>query len=84
MWGGGVEVCLHSFSTSALEGGEWTASRPCRFTRVKGTPGVHCVGGWLGTRTGLHVLKREKSVVRAGIRTPDRPSLSLVAIPTRL
>jgi hypothetical protein len=32
---GGVEVQLHSFLTSALDGGEWSASRPYRFTPEK-------------------------------------------------
>jgi hypothetical protein len=27
---GGEEVQLYSFLTSALDGGEWSASRPCR------------------------------------------------------
>jgi hypothetical protein len=29
---GGVDVYIHVFLTSALAGGEWSASRPCRFT----------------------------------------------------
>jgi hypothetical protein len=39
----GVEVQLHAFLTSALDGGEWSASRPDRFTpkeRVPGTRGL--------------------------------------------
>jgi hypothetical protein len=28
------------FLLSALEGCQWSASRPCRFT-----PGTHCIGG---------------------------------------
>jgi hypothetical protein len=28
----GVEVWLHAFSTSALDAGKWSASRPVRFT----------------------------------------------------
>jgi hypothetical protein len=31
-WGGGVKIRLHAFLTSALDGGERPASRPCRFT----------------------------------------------------
>jgi len=27
----GVEVQFHTFLTTALVGGEWSASRPCRF-----------------------------------------------------
>jgi hypothetical protein len=29
---GGVDVQIHIFFTSALVGGEWSASSPCRFT----------------------------------------------------
>jgi hypothetical protein len=32
---GGVDVWLHSFLTSALDGGEWSASLPGRFTLRK-------------------------------------------------
>jgi hypothetical protein len=37
---------MHVFSTSALVGGEWLASRPCRFTH-----GSHCIGEWVDPRT---------------------------------
>jgi hypothetical protein len=39
----------YSFLTSALEGGEWSASRPGRAL----APGTHCTGGWVGPRAGL-------------------------------
>jgi hypothetical protein len=31
----GVEICLHAFLTPALDGGEWSASRPFRFSPGK-------------------------------------------------
>jgi len=34
----GMEVKLHAFLTSALDGGKWSASRPCRFTPGKSAP----------------------------------------------
>jgi hypothetical protein len=37
----GSEVWLHSFSPSALDGDEWSASCPGRFTREKTTAGIH-------------------------------------------
>jgi hypothetical protein len=42
----------YSFSTSAPDGGEWSASRPCLdLAPEKGTPpGYHCTGGWVGPR----------------------------------
>jgi hypothetical protein len=44
---GGVDVYIHIFLTSALVGGEWSASRPGRFTPGK-EPSVPIVKevGW--------------------------------------
>jgi hypothetical protein len=45
---GGVDVYNHIFLTSALDGGEWSAPRPCRFTpgeRVPGFPLDRRLGG---------------------------------------
>jgi hypothetical protein len=53
----GVEVWLHAFLTSALDGGEWSASRPGRFIPREKAPGNHWVGGWDGPRAGLDVVK---------------------------
>jgi hypothetical protein len=52
---GGVDVCVHVFFTSALVGGDWSASRPGRFT-----PGTHWIGGWMGPRAGLDDLEDKK------------------------
>jgi hypothetical protein len=46
--------------TSALEGGEWSASRPGRFTPREGTPGTHWIGGWVGPRAVLDVVVKRK------------------------
>jgi hypothetical protein len=35
---GGVEIYLHAFLTSALDGGEWSSSDPYRFTPRKKIP----------------------------------------------
>jgi hypothetical protein len=46
----------YSFLTSALDGGEWSASRPCRaLPRGKDTPPTrtHCKEGWVDPRAGL-------------------------------
>jgi hypothetical protein len=47
----GVEVCFHAVLTSALDGDEWSNSRPDRFTRGGKAPGTHWTGGWVG----LHI-----------------------------
>jgi hypothetical protein len=50
---GGVHVYIHIFSTSALVGGEWSASRPGRFTHGERVPGTHWIGGWVNPKAGL-------------------------------
>jgi hypothetical protein len=52
---GGVDVQTRVFLTSALLGGEWSASRPGRFT-----PGTHWIGGWVGPRADLDDVERRK------------------------
>jgi hypothetical protein len=44
----GVEVELHTFLTSTLDGCEWSALRHGRFI-----PGTHWTGDWVGPRAGL-------------------------------
>jgi len=38
---GGMEVQLHAFLTSALDGGEWSASRAGYFTPMERVPGTN-------------------------------------------
>jgi hypothetical protein len=47
------------FLTSSLDGGEWSSSRPDRFT-----PGTHMMGGWVGSRAGLGVVEKRKILHR--------------------
>jgi hypothetical protein len=53
---GGVDVYIHIFLTSALAGGEWSASRLGRFTPGERSPGTHWIGGWVDPRAGLDDL----------------------------
>jgi hypothetical protein len=46
--------------TSALDGGEWSASRPCRFTPRERALGTHWIGGWVGTRAVLDAVVKRK------------------------
>jgi hypothetical protein len=42
------------FLTSALDGGEWSASHPGRdLPPGERTPSTHWIGGWVGPRAGL-------------------------------
>jgi hypothetical protein len=59
--------------TSALDGGEWSASRPDRFTLRERVPGTHWVGGWVGPRAVLDAVEKKKipSPLReSNLRTP--------------
>jgi hypothetical protein len=56
----GVHVYIHIFLTSALVGGEWSTSRPCRFTPGERALGTHLIGGWVGPRAGLDDVEKRK------------------------
>jgi hypothetical protein len=64
---------MHIFLTLALVGGEWSVSRPGRFT-----PGTHWIGGWVDLRTGLDDLEKRKFLTLPGLelRALDRPARS--------
>jgi hypothetical protein len=70
---GGVDVQIHIFLTSVLVGGEWSVSRPGRFT-----PGTHWIGGWVGLRFGLDYMEKRKllSPSELGLRNLGRPARS--------
>jgi hypothetical protein len=51
---GGLEIWPHTFLTTALEGREWSVSRPGRITVRKRDPSTHWIGGWVGPIVGLN------------------------------
>jgi hypothetical protein len=68
--GGERRYSSYSFTTSALDGGEWSASRPDRaLPPGERTPGTHCTGGWVGPQTQRTQRIEEKSFAPAGDRT---------------
>jgi hypothetical protein len=54
--------------TSALDGGEWSASRPGRFTPGERARGTHWIGDWVCSRAVLD------AVVKRKIPSPRRES----------
>jgi hypothetical protein len=46
--------------TSALDGGEWSASRPGRFISRERASGTHWIGGWVCPRAGLDAVVKRK------------------------
>jgi hypothetical protein len=59
---GGVDVQINIFMTLALAGGEWSASRPGRFT-----PASHWIGGWVDPRAGLEDVEKRKFLTLPGL-----------------
>jgi hypothetical protein len=74
---GGVDVQIHIFLTSALVGGEWSASRPGRYNPGKRAPGTHWIGGWVEPKAGLNNVNR-KFLILSGLdlRPFGRPARS--------
>jgi hypothetical protein len=62
------------FLTSALVGGEWSASRLCRFT-----PGTHWIGSWVDPRAGLDDMEKWKIFTLKGLELPSPPLVQPVA-----
>jgi hypothetical protein len=60
-WSGGIAP---PFLTTALDGGEWSASRPGRFTPGEVGPGTSWIGGWVGHKAGLDAMKRKSCTPR--------------------
>jgi hypothetical protein len=57
---GGVDAYIHIFLTSALAGGERSASRPGRFIPEERSLGTHFIGGWAGPRACLDDVEKRK------------------------
>jgi hypothetical protein len=45
------------YSSKILEGGEWSTSRPDRFTPEETAPGIHWIGGWVGHSASLDAVE---------------------------
>jgi hypothetical protein len=55
------------FLTSAPNGGEWSASRPCRFTPGERAPTTHWTGSCGGHRAGLDEVQKRKFFTLPGL-----------------
>jgi hypothetical protein len=72
--------------TLALDGGEWSASRPGRFTSREESPVTHWIGRCLGSRAGLDVVSKRKIPSPCQDSNPEHPVAQSysVAMPTEL
>jgi hypothetical protein len=59
-------------------GGEWSASRPGRFTSGETAPGTHWIGDWVSPRDRLDDVEKRKFLTVLGLepRTHCRPAHS--------
>jgi hypothetical protein len=53
-----------------LVGGEWSASRPDRFTLEEKAPGTHWIVDWVVSRAGLNDVESKKNRTSAETQTP--------------
>jgi hypothetical protein len=58
---------MHVFLSLALVTGEWSASRPGRFTPGESAPGTYWIGGWVGPRAGLEDVEKRKFLTVPGL-----------------
>jgi hypothetical protein len=76
---GGMDVYVQVFLTSALFGGEWSASYSDRFTPGERAPGTHWIGGWVDPRAGLDDVEKRKFLLVPGLEPQllGRPARNL-------
>jgi hypothetical protein len=65
--------------TSALDGDEWSASRPGRFIPRERVPGTHWIGGWVGPRAVLDAVVKRKIPSPLRESSPRTPIIQTVA-----
>jgi hypothetical protein len=68
---GGVEVKLYSFFNIGARWCGWVVNATSRPLYPRERPGTHCIGGWIGPRTGLDGCGKS---CPTGIRSPDPPA----------
>ena len=73
---GGVEVRLHSFLTSARDGGEWSTWPSAGLPHPGENPGSH----WEGGCVARNELEKNMSLAAFGIWTPTCPTCNLISI----
>jgi hypothetical protein len=75
---GSEDSSTHSL-TSALDGSEWLASRPSRFTPRERALGTDWIGGWLGPRAVLDAVVKRKIPSPCQESKPRTPIVQPVA-----
>jgi hypothetical protein len=76
---GGMKLQLHSFLSSELDEGEWSASRPGRLISKEKAFGTHWIGGGVPGFVWIQ-WRKEKATAPRGNRTPVVQPVSLVTM----
>jgi hypothetical protein len=76
---GGVDYSSTHSLTSALDGGEWLASRRGRFNPKERALGTHLIGGWVGPRAVLDAMVKRKIPSPRRESNPRTPIVQPVA-----
>jgi hypothetical protein len=62
--------------TSAIDGGERSASHPSHFTPREGAPVNLWIGSWVGLTASLDAVEKRKFPAPVGTGTPELPARS--------
>jgi hypothetical protein len=65
--------------TSALDGGDLSASRPGRCTPRERVPGTYCIGGWVDPRAVVDAVVKRKILSPRRKSNPRTPIVQPVA-----
>jgi hypothetical protein len=68
---GRVDVYIHVFLTSVLDGDKWSASRRSCLIPGERAPGTHWIGGWVGPRAGLGNVEERKFLTLPELKLRD-------------
>jgi hypothetical protein len=64
---GGMDAEIYVFLTSALVGGECSASHPSSFTPRERVPSTHWIGSWAVSRASLEDVEMRKFLTLSGL-----------------
>jgi hypothetical protein len=81
LWGSGSRA--PAILTSALDGVEWSDSRPSRFSSEARALSTNWMGGWMGPRAVMDSMQERKKFAPPGIE-PRSSSPYPVAVPTEI
>jgi hypothetical protein len=73
---GGVQVYVHLFITLAVDGGEWSASRPGTCALEEIALSTHLIEGWVGPELIWTLYRRERMPFPEGINLTKEPVIS--------